>query len=146
MTHFEQPWPQENEPRKSRKALWITLTVLGALLLCAVGGFVLFGAGVAGVSNEIKRQEVDRVQHVKLDSCTRTSIADLIEAEYTITNSSETAQSYVVQIDIMDAKGVRVGEATGFNNDVQAGQTAKGTAMGSLTGSTGRVACAVRSA
>ncbi|EFV12268.1 hypothetical protein [Segniliparus rugosus] len=38
---FPQPWQGGHAPKKSKKTLWIVLSIVGALLICA-GGFAVF--------------------------------------------------------------------------------------------------------
>jgi len=122
-------------PKKSRKALWITLGVIaGVLVLCMVGGLALIG----GTAATVEKQSASRMNDVEVTSCRENSIG-MIEIGYTITNSSNVKQTYALDFDIMSS-GIKVGDGFDFT-EVAAHGTAKGETVASLTGTSSDATC-----
>ena len=78
---------------------------------------------------------------VVIDSCQAGSLG--AEAEITITNSTDSAKSYVVSISGNDADGQRVSELSTASNSIAAGQSAKVQAVGTLADGTTITDCKV---
>jgi hypothetical protein len=132
-----QPYPTA-APKKRRTWLWVTLAVVA--LLCG-GGTLLSIATLATADHAIKttqtataQRETDRKKDVTIKSCIRTVI-DTVEITYQLKNSSTEVQSYTPHFQFTGDDEAVVGEAYDFVNDVKAGQTVKGKAIGTVSAS-----------
>lgn len=72
---------------------------------------------------------VDGSADVTVDSCS-SSVVGLAEGEVTLTNSSDTTASYVVNINALDASGEKVGELYVVQDGVEPGQSTTAQAFG----------------
>lgn len=78
---------------------------------------------------------------VVIDSCKDSDFG--AEAQLTITNSTDSAQSYLVSISGNDAGGQRVSELSAASNSIAAGQSAKVQAIGTLADGTTISGCTI---
>jgi hypothetical protein len=135
----------EFAPKRDKSSVGKTVAiVLGVILLIVVGCLGLSIAGIGGAASVIEKSEQSRAADITIGSCTKT-IIDTVEVQYQIVNSGSVAQSYFPTFEILDSDGTRVGEAVGFENDVPAGSTVKGTAVGTITGGADKFTCKLTS-
>ncbi len=116
---------------------WVLLPLVLVMGGCAPG---VSGAPISTSAGSSVSQPV-----VKILDCKR-SVIETAEVEYEITNSSELARSYIPEFEIMDSKGVRIGTAIAFENDVPPGKKVRGVAVGDMTGGDGKFTCVLKSA
>jgi hypothetical protein len=131
-------------PKKRKRWPWV-LGALLAVVACAFGGVAVLGVGGAAVVNQVETEEANRTADVKITSCAKT-IIDTVEVKYTIVNSGTTPRTYILDVEVKDDKGTRIGTANGLENEVKPGVTAKGTAVGTIEGGSGKFTCSLVSA
>lgn len=79
---------------------------------------------------------------VTVKSCSKTAIGTS-EVGLEVVNHSTKTSNYLINITVLDPSGTRVGEANTALNNVAAGQTARDTAVGSITGDPPSISCTV---
>lgn len=149
--HFDSRSP------KKRRGLMITLIVVGVVLVLCAGGAILMIAGLGKAANDVAdgiaatqsaeaQAAEDRTASVKITRCAASEFGG-VDIDYTVKNSTDTKQSYLIQFDIFAADGkTRLGEAHGAVNDLAPGATAKESTMGNVSGSLKGAKCMVTSA
>jgi hypothetical protein len=135
---------------RPRKRLWPW--VVGALtlaLLCGFGSVAMLGAGTAAVVNEVEQQSISRTADITITKCETDTAGDLssVTIRYTIVNSADVARPYIPEFDVVAADGAVIGSATDFVQELKAGGTHRGKAMGLLSeGTKGKLTCKLRGA
>lgn len=121
----------------------ITTVIVIAFLVLATGSTVkavndtTSSASPSAAAGAPSGAEAD----VVIDSCQAASIG--AEAGLTITNSTDSAQSYLVSISANDTDGQRVSELSAASNSIAPGQSAKVQAVGTLADGTTITDCKV---
>jgi len=126
---------QPQQPQHKRRIWpWVLGGVtLGVMLLCGAGALLLGGAA-SQVDKQIQQEQTARADSVKITSCKMDSVLNIPLVDFTVTNTTDKQQDYIVQFNIVDKDGVVVGSASDIASNVPAGGSAKGQAMGSFTG------------
>ena len=70
---------------------------------------------------------------VALTKCSTDEIG-LADVEATITNHSSGRSNYLIQVNILDASGNKIGEANGASNNIEAGQSSSEKLVGTANG------------
>ena len=136
---------------------FIIVAVLGiALVVAAVAGVIFIGNNAAeklsAVGSELEAADgandpggagttspSDEAAHPARDDV---EISECRDGEYgpevtvRITNHTATRANYVVEVSLLDDAGTKIGEATGFENNVEASQTAVSDLVASASGTT----------
>lgn len=128
MTHYNTPAPA---PKRGMSTGKIVLIIVLAVFGVCGGGVLLISAMFGGAASVIEHDSNDRIKDVTITSCERT-IIDTFEAAYTVTNTAKVPRTYVIEVEAIAADGTRLGSATGWENDVPSGGSAKGTAAGTI--------------
>jgi hypothetical protein len=139
------PWVAPPKQHKDKSSVGKTVAIVfGVILLLGIGGISCGIALFGGAASVIEKSEQSRAADITITSCTKT-IIDTVEVQYQIVNSATVAQAYFPTFEILDTDGTRVGEAVGFENDIPAGSTVKGTAAGTITGGADKFTCKLTS-
>lgn len=133
MTNYpSQPYPPVPAPRR-RLWPWVLLTIASlAVAGCFIGVFA-----VGGAAKNIEKSGSSRLADVTISSCKVDSLG-LGQVEYRIHNSSATAQTYLVQLRIEDAKGNMIGQGSDFADEVPAGKDFAGKMTATFNGDRGQ--------
>jgi hypothetical protein len=133
-------------PKKARR-WWIWVLVAGALMvMCAVGGVALIGAGGKAVVSTVDREAADRQADIKITGCEVDSFG-LATVTYTVHNSSSESRSYLPEFNVESKTGTVYGQAADVVNDLKPGKDYRGKAIGSTTLGGGKgVVCTVTGA
>lgn len=146
MTHYQyQPpngpayQPMAAPPKKKSKALVVTLSIVGGLVLLCGGGAVactaLVGKAASDVSTDMAKEASVKKAGVSIKPGTcKASQFGGYDVTVTIKNGTTKVQSYWVQVNLETADGkTRLGEAHAIANDLTAGATQDVETSGSAT-------------
>lgn len=131
---------------KKKNGLAKALVIAGIVLVFLCGGGLVACTAMAGkaveeVDKEIKNGNTEKLQQVKLKSCTGDDFG--VRIVYEVTNTSATVQSYWIQFEISDPSGNRLGEGHGVINNLAAGKTAKENTLATAGDYKGKFKCQV---
>jgi hypothetical protein len=128
---YEQ-YPPFQHPQKKKRARWpwILLGVgLGLIVLVCAALATLANMAGESLDNQIEHGNTDLAKHVTISSCQRDAMG-FVTVNFTVKNTSDSTQSYLMQFDIKNAAGTRIAEAHGIVNNLAPSATAKDSAVG----------------
>jgi hypothetical protein len=110
------------------------------MLACAVGSYLTAAytvdrsnETVTNVEQDVWQGSTSKKNDVKITSCASNTAGTAIA--YTVTNSSTTVRSYMIQFGVLDVLNARIGEVYGVVDNLAPGQTTQNKIMstGTLT-------------
>lgn len=119
------PYPVQQQPvKKSRTWLWITLVIVGAVLVCGIGSCAAF---VGSVGKAVVNNQNASHKDVTLVACTKTDFG-VPAVKLSITNHGSSMASYIVNVAFLTDNGsTQVDTAMAAVDDLAPGQTANPT-------------------
>ena len=115
-------------PKKKHKGLWITLAALGILAAIGIGNADGKSTDTPASSSTASRPTVPDergpVEDVTMSPFTVDSIG-AVTAPMTVTNHSSKASNYIIEFEVLNSAGVKIGDGIASTNNLAPGQTAQ---------------------
>jgi hypothetical protein len=126
-----------SRPWYAKKRFW-ALGVVGVIIIAVAAGGGSSSKSPSKSQNGGVSTVSDNGSHppqadVTLTKCATDSIG-LADVEATILNHSSGRSNYLVQVNILDAAGNKIGEANGASNNIEAGQSSTEKLLGTANG------------
>jgi len=102
----------------------LTAVIIAVVVVCCVGPIAVCAFG--GVFSRVFQAAAGGEPTAEITSCTidQGTVLGSARIEYKVTNNGSVAKSYVVQLEVTDASGARVGSISGHVPTVSPGATA----------------------